>query len=154
MVETIIREKGTRGIRSRFMFSIGSSQNPQFDNIQGYIEHYGLDSILREVYDEDPENFDILTREYKKVLNAEPSNYFYKIRKVEEKYGILLTEHIYLFRLEEPVVINGQRFVDWDYSSGKFYIGDTWHFSNEEILNDIKEQPFISFVEKYKCFGM
>ena len=40
----------------------------------------------------------------------------------------------------------------WVYMDSKKYLGDTWWFDDDEVLNDIQKMHMIDFLEKYKGY--
>ena len=83
---------------------------------------------------------------------TDASNSSFSKKESGVKFGIVIDEHIYLYHYELDMCKQQNEIIPWEYMDSKKYIGDTWWFDDEEIINDIQQLPLTDFLEKYKGY--
>jgi hypothetical protein len=95
----------------------------------------------------------ILQRKYQEILDTGKDNeLFCKMYKLKSDLAVSLSEHIYLHHISRDLFINGEPILPWECIDSKTYISDTWWETDEDILNDLNNLPFIEFMTKYKAY--
>lgn len=152
MKKIIIRNEPIPHLMSNFIFFNGDKK---FASKKEFFDYYGIDKILKEVFNED-EKFSILVEKYNECVATElNNNYFFIAYLIDADYGLTISNnssHIYLIRLEPCINLGNKSIFDWHYYSNKKYIGDAWWSNDEEIIEDICKMSMISFLKKYKGF--
>lgn len=149
MQKTIVRNKIVVGANSRFAMSVADFE---FHTLNEYVMHYGKDYVLSELFMEDKETINILQEQFLKQMATEKSDLFFLMYQLDDEFAVLITEHIYLYHLENQLNIGGECLTEWYYANSVKYIGDTWWFDDEEILNDIVNLSIKDFIKKYKGY--
>ena len=152
----IIRNKSIRPeeIRSRFILL---NEGNEFSNISDLLSHYDITYIMKDILlENDFESHSLESSDlYKKYLEVKKTNksndYFSIIYRVYNDIGIKLEKHMYLYKLLDDLQVKGNDLLPWYYASEKKYLADVWWESDEEIIKDLYELPFIEFIIKYKA---
>ena len=107
-----------------------------------------IDALLAIVYD-DNESYEKLINEYNNIINGGNSSLFLCAYLLKNGYAVVLDSHITLYKLcmrseeDEGKIL-------WSYYSSSKYLGDTWWFSDNEILMDLSSLSIVDFLLKYK----
>ena len=109
----------------------------------------GTAQVLKEIYQDDVDP-DVLGREYHRFLDGSSSDYFRWMYIVDEKFGVVLDAHIDLYKFDSQIAELQKERIPWIYPESKKYLGDTWWFEDDEILEDLKKLPVIEFLDKYR----
>lgn len=137
-------------IRNKLTECIGSYLVDYANNIKMSLsiacdsyKEIALKSVLRENV-----SYEELYEEYLNLCNGNESKYFNYGYLVNESYAVVITDHIYLYHY----VKSDQDFFNlpWIYPDGKIFLGDTWWFTDEEILDDLVHLNTYGFLDKYK----
>lgn len=65
-------------------------------------------------------------------------------------FGVVIDEHIYLYRYDMQVYNHQKDLIPWMYVESKKYLGDSWWNEDTEIIADLKTLSVVDFCEKYK----
>jgi len=130
---------------------------PDYDSVSDLLNELGVPFVMKELFDETIETNSLkeskLYLSYQSVLETGKNNdFFIVIYKVRDDLAVSLSEHIYLHRIVTALEINGEKIVPWECLGSKIYIADTWWETDEEILKDMNEMPFVEFMAKYKAY--
>jgi hypothetical protein len=146
-------------IRSKFVYGISSNYNLQigkeYNSLQDLKKDYSMDYLMKVLYEEEEKKYEELEDEFFKCVNNEKSyvtENFINCYKISEQYAVKIDEHIIIYHLEEPIVLENKNLVPWWYASGELYIGDAWWFDQDEIVRDLSKLSILEFFGKYKGF--
>ena len=143
MEKIVIRKNAVSGISSNII----CSQNG--DSINEISEKVGKSRMLQEIFDENILSYDQLNNEYIKFTQTNNSAEFRWMYIVKQNFGLIIDEHITLCRYSPEFGGKGSG-IEWNYVDSIKYIGDTWWFDDNEILDDAKTLCTVDFLEKYK----
>ena len=144
MEKIVIRNKVVRCISSKLIYHAKDGES-----FSEEIRRLGTAQLLKEIYEEDVES-DVLEQEYHRFLNGSSSDYFRWMYITDEKFGIALDAHIDLYKFDPRIAELQKEWIPWIYPESKKYLGDTWWFEDDEILEDLKKLPIIGFLDKYR----
>lgn len=155
MEKVILRNKKTvgRGVSNVLneWFNLASAYDLDISNdkaVDSFIKSK-RNVILVNVYKENVNNLDQLDIKYNDILvNQKDNDDFFMAYRLNSKYCLTIDSHITLYKLEEDYLRNDT----WMYYYAEKYCGDTWWFSEEEILDDIQNLGYLDFLMKYKEF--
>ena len=134
MQRKVIRTKTVQGISSRVYRIVEDGQT-----LADVEKKIGKDTLLREVFAEQELTYSELYQEYSDFIANGNSENFAWMYVLNEKFGIVIDEHIYLSHYELDMCKQQNEIIPWEYMDSKKYIGDTWWFDDEEIINDIQQ---------------
>ncbi|VBB05624.1 Hypothetical protein LUCI_0834 [Lucifera butyrica] len=128
-----------------------------FSSDSDFKKHYGMDTIMKELFDEEVEKSDFeSTQIYQKYLEVkktgEDNEFFQVMYKIKDDLGIKISEHIYLHHIATGLAIKENRIVPWECVDSKLYIADTWWESDDNIIDDMRNLSIIEFLSKYKGY--
>ena len=152
----IVRNKIYRkGELNSKLAMLSSEQN--FNSLKEFNTCFCTSSIMSELFGEDDELNNIkeslLYRKYQEIFETgNNNNLFCYMYKIKSDLAISLSEHIYLHHISNDLSINGERILPWECIDSKIYIADTWWATDQEILDDMSNVPFIEFMAKYKAY--
>lgn len=108
-----------------------------------------VNTLLNVVY-EDDESYTKLQEEYTNALKGLENDFFMSAYLIDNKYAVVLDSHITLYKLCTPSKEEDEKVIPWRYYSRSKYLGDTWWFSDDEIIQDLHDLPILAFMTKYK----
>lgn len=135
------------GISSRIIRMSNEDETLQDLNVK-----YGKDYILNKIFDEKIMSYQMLLSEYQRFVQGEKSSLFTWMYVVNSDFGIVIDEHIYLCHFDADISIQQKKVFPWEYVDGKKFLGDSWWFNDEEIIEDVKTLSIINFLKKYKGY--
>ncbi len=152
----VVRNKITTRSEISSRFILMTSDN-EFSNAKEFILFHGLkrvmNELLKEDFDENELETSMLYTKYKEVLQTGKDNDFFHIAyRLKDDMSVKLSEHIDIFHLIKDLSIGSESLVPWYYADSKHYIADTWWESDEDIINDLLNMPFVEFLVKYKGY--
>ena len=128
------------------------SAHPSSNYINKHYENElqkNVNTLLAVVY-EDDESYEKLIKEYNNTLNGESSTYFFCSYLLENGYAVVLDSHITIYKLCTPSKEKDENKILWRYYSNSKYLGDTWWFSDDEIIRDLSTLSIVEFLKKYR----
>lgn len=128
-----------------------------FKSLAELIAYYGTRSIINDIYNEDIIHDTIekshFYSSYLETLKNGIENENFKIAyKVREDMAIRITDHIYVCRIAEDVIVDNKRIVPWYFMESEIYIADTWWEEDKDILKDFDTLSYLDFIVKYKMY--
>lgn len=142
MKEYIIRNKIIPSVSSRVMQITGRDLS-----LEKAVEIYGIDFVLDKVLSENIKYAELI-RAYHTTC-PDPS-IFSRMYEIIPGYGLILDAHITLCYFDIDFLAQQKKVFPWIYIDSQKYIGDTWWFEDQEIINDITQLSTIEFLKKYK----
>ena len=85
-----------------------------------------------------------------KFVTGVDNRLFANMYLLKRGYGLVVDEHIYLYYCPYNILQMQEEMLPWIYMEKRRYLGDTWWYDVEEIVEDVQKLPMIEFVEKYK----
>ena len=147
METKIIRTKTVNAITSRLIL-----HGCDTDKMAESVSKLGKERILTEIFEETDIPYNRLCQEYDTVINGGESEHFKKIYQINENYGVSLGANIYLYHGSAEILRQTYSIFGWGYMDTEKYLGDTWYYTDEEILSDIVNLPMLRFIDKYKGY--
>ena len=144
MNKIVIRNKVVRCISSKLIYHAKDRES-----FYEEMRRLGTAQVLKEIYQDDVDP-DVLGREYHRFLDGSSSDYFRWMYIVDEKFGVVLDAHIDLYKFDSQIAELQKERIPWIYPESKKYLGETWWFEDDEILEDLKKLPVIEFLDKYR----
>lgn len=142
-------------IRTKIVSSISSAiicESEEGETFHDVIIRIGKEQVLEKILNEDSVTYDALYQEYNQFKEGKKSSYFAWMYVINSSFGVVLDEHIYLYRYDMQVYNYQKEWIPWMYVESKKYLGDTWWNEDSEILSDLKTISVIDFLDKYKGF--
>ena len=146
MEKIIVRTKIASGISSKII-RYGDDKT-----LFTLAQEYGLDSALKDIFGESDLTYQQLYDEYKRFVYDGSGTAFSWLYKINSSFGITIDEHIYLYHYDSTISESQKELFGWEYMDSKRYMGDSWWFGEEEILDDIQRLSVVDFMEKYKGY--
>ena len=140
-------------IRTKIIPSISSSiicESEENETFRDVIIRMGKEQVLKKIFSEDSITYDALCQEYNQFKAGKKNQYFSWMNIINSSFGVVLDEHIYLYRYNIQVYNAQKEWIPWMYADSKKYLGDTWWNEDIEILTDLKNLSIIDFLDKYK----
>ncbi len=147
MEKKIIRTKIVQGLSSRMYQAIEDTET--IKNTECKIDK---EYLLQEVFNEKDVSFDELSEEYNVFQKTGNSKMFAWMYVINDNFGIVIDSHIYLYHYDKKMYEQQKVVIPWMYTESKKYIGDTWWFEDQEIIEDIQKLSLLDFLEKYKGY--
>lgn len=147
MERKIIRTQIVQGISSRIIQESGNEETLQDLELK-----LGIDGLLQRVFGEKTIFYQDLLEEYNKFSKGTESSLFAWMYVLNANFGIVIDEHIYLYHYNPDISNQQKKIFPWEYMDGEKYLGDVWWFSDDVILEDVKELSVLDFLEKYKGY--
>lgn len=147
MQKKIIRTQQVWAINSQIILT--HTNETHLDKL---CQKFGLDWVLREVFKEKTNSYQQLQEEYRKFLEGGESSLFATMYVLNPSFGVVIDEHIYLYHCFADTIRMQEEVLPWIYMESKKYLGDTWWFEPEEIINDLHEMTIYDFLEKYRGY--
>lgn len=144
MVKYVIRTKTVPCVSSNLRMA-----DPDCRCLREYMDQYGRASLLHHVFAEDI-GFAELENAYDDFLEKGKSELFSWMYQLDSGWGVVIDEHIALCRFDHRLREEQLQLLRWMYVDSQLYIGDTWWFEPQEILNDLNQMTMMRFFEKYK----
>ena len=113
------------------------------------VRRLGPQKMTEQVFGENGSYSDLLRR-YEAFRDGAPDEGFCRMYLVHPSFGAVLDAHITLYRFEPDTYALYRAAIPWVYAGNGCYMGDTWWFEEEEILQDLQTLPVPEFFEKYK----
>lgn len=145
MEKTVIRTQIVSCISSKII----QAYNGDID-LKTLCEKFGINWVLEKIFLENTFSFQELLKEYEKFAEGEENTLFADMYILSPNFGIVIDEHICLYHCNPDIFYAQKNTLPWIYMESKKYIGDTWWFKDEEILQDIQKLSIIEFLEKYR----
>lgn len=142
-------------IRTKIISNVSSiliRESREKEELYDLVNRLGKEEILKKIFNEKEITYDLLFREYENFKKEGTSSYFSWMYMVYPKYGVVLDEHIYLYRYNSQIYNQLLDYIPWGYAESKKYLGDTWWAEDEEILSDLQNLSIIEFLDKYKGY--
>lgn len=142
-------------IRTKVVFGISSKIILSTDKDYSLIEiekKFGKEFVLQEIFEENELSYKELCNQYYEFKRTGKSSLFAWMYKLNSKFGVVIDEHIYLYRYNNDNIEQQKLLFDWVYAENKRYMGDTWWSDDIEVLDDINNLSIIEFLEKYKGY--
>lgn len=132
-------------------------EEKKFKSLTELIACHGARSIINDIYNEDIIHETLekthLYSSYLEALNNGIENEKFKIAyKVREDMAIRITDHIYVCRIAEDIIVDNKRIVPWYCMESEIYIADTWWEQDNDILKDFNTLSYLDFIVKYKMY--
>ena len=105
-----------------------------------------------DVFEESKITYQELNTKYNDFLENNSNEDFEIMYVLNSGFGIVINEHIYLCHCNEEIFNQQKSLFPWVYVESKKYIGDSWWFETDEIIEDIQNLSFLKFMEKYKGY--
>lgn len=148
MEKKIIRTNTIQAISSKIIRTFGGYEDLMQLNIK-----FGRDYILEKVFEETKLSYQQLLIEYNKFINdCKENSLFANMYVISPQFGVVIDAHIYLYHMNPDIARASEQLFPWVYMDSKKYLGDTWWFDDDEVLNDIQKMHMIDFLEKYKGY--
>ena len=122
------------------------------ESFRDVIVRIGKEQLLSKILSENSVSYDALFREYNRFKKGGESEHFAWMYIINSGLGVVLDEHIYLYRYNDQIYNDLHELIPWAYVESKRYLGDTWWNEDSEILFDLKNLSVIDFLDKYKAF--
>lgn len=128
-----------------------------FKSLTEFIACHGARSIISDIYNEDIIHETLeksnLYSSYLEVLKSGIENEKFKIAyKIREDMAIRITDHIYICRIAEDIIVDNKRIIPWYCIESEIYIADTWWEEDKDILKDFNTLSYLDFIVKYKMY--
>ena len=75
---------------------------------------------------------------------------FWEAYVLNEEFAVRLDRNITLYHM--PTKESALGLVPWRYADSEKYLGDTWWYSDAEILHDMSHLDLLSFLARYKGY--
>lgn len=108
-----------------------------------------LTDFLKIVY-KDPEPYELLKKTYEEHTRENKSDHFCTAYLLGKDLAVVIDQHITFCTLCERTENPNEKRIPWRYICSSRYMGDTWWFTDEEILSDLMELNSVDFLLKYK----
>lgn len=148
MEKVVLRVSMVRAA-SRFLFSKGKCKN-----LKEYVKKQGINNVLNIIFDEQKLNIVRLKEEYDRFVSGENSEIYAWMYKVNSEFGVVIDSHIYLYHFNPDFNKQTREILGWEYAESRRFLGDTWWFSDEEILKDLQEMSVVNFIHKYRGYDV
>ncbi len=113
-----------------------------------------LEIIISQVFQE-KESFAFLQNEFRLFNYNQDSIYFALLYDLGNSLGLLIDSHITLFSLPDTKLMSEElKLFGWCYPLGQHYLGDTWWYSDQEILDDLFSLRIHEFIQKYRGINL
>lgn len=146
-VKKILLRNNVVRCTSSSYYSLQGEKN--YKSLKELLIDYNMNYILKKVYDETTKDYEQLCTSYTNAIKT-ANNDFMLCYKISKEFAVKIDSHITLYKLEKPIFVGKDKLIPWRYASGECYIGDSWWFSDEEIIEDLTKMTLLEFILKYK----
>ena len=108
-----------------------------------------MTDFLKIVYT-DPEPYELLKKTYEEHTREKKSALFCTAYLLGKDLAVVIDQHITFCTLCERTENPNEKRIPWRYICNSRYMGDTWWFTDEEIISDLMELNSMDFLLKYK----
>jgi len=149
MEHIIIRTKEIPAQSSRIIDELH-----EYGNLEKLIQLKSAEYVISHVFqEEDP--LTVLQEKAASFQGGNPDSHFSQVLLLGDSLGLSIDSHIILYSLpEETLLAEELKLFGWCYPLGHHYLGDTWWYSNEEILSDLDSMKTHEFIKKYRGIAL
>lgn len=147
----IFRTQPCWAFSSNLTHELYSDPNVDYTSLKDLADNKGDEYVIKKVC-EDTLSFDELRKDFERFLREGSSELFTYAVQLNENYAVSVNSNIYLYRFSPDDIREQQAVFKWHYASVRKYIGDTWWYSDEEIIADIQKLSLLEFWDKYKGY--
>lgn len=132
-------------------------EKKKFQLIDEFINYYGINRIMKDVYDEDINQdsleSSLLYNSYLEASSSIKDNSLFKVAyKIRKDMALRITEHIEICRISNDSFFEDKRVVPWYSIESNIYVADSWWETDEDIIKDFMELSYMNFLVKYKMY--
>ena len=156
MEKIIVREKILNLGQANSAY-INLCNKNEYDTVEKFLKDYNVKTALSQIFGEEincePIEASKLFQTYLSVKNTQTENADFNIcYSLDDEFAVHISQHIYLYHLVPKHGEIYTQLTPWFYADSKKYLGDTWWEEDEQVIDDLKKLPLISFYKKYKCY--